>query len=43
MGSSQLPEAWSDQFDFTLATPRREVYDNVARFTWGDYICLSYM
>lgn len=42
MTSSQLPEAWSDRLEFTLATPKREIYDIVTRFTWGDYLCLSY-
>ncbi|KAI5864418.1 heterokaryon incompatibility protein-domain-containing protein [Durotheca rogersii] len=42
ISSYQLSEAWSDRLDFTLATPRREIYDIAARFTWGDYICLSY-
>ncbi|RYP09070.1 hypothetical protein DL764_001491 [Monosporascus ibericus] len=42
MGSFQLSEAWSDRLEFTLATTRREIYDTIARFTWGDYICLSY-
>lgn len=41
MSSLQLPEAWSDRFEFTLATPRREIYDNLTRFTKGDYLCLS--
>ncbi len=39
---SQLSEAWSEWLEFTLATPECEIYDNVSRFTWGDYICLSY-
>jgi hypothetical protein len=42
MGSFQLSEAWSDGLEYTLATPKREIYDTIARFTWGDYICLSY-
>jgi hypothetical protein len=23
------------------ATPKHEIYNNVARLTWGDYICLN--
>ena len=42
MGGFQLSEAWSDRLEFTLATPKYEIYDTVARFTWGDYLCLSY-
>lgn len=42
MSSSQLSGAWSDRLDFTLATPSREIYDTVTRFSWGDYLCLSY-
>jgi len=38
MSSSQLSEAWSDR----LATTEREMNNTVTRFTWGDYICLSY-
>ena len=42
MSSAQLSEAWRDRLEFMPATPEREIHDNVARFTWGDYICLSY-
>ncbi|KAI3393045.1 hypothetical protein diail_4784 [Diaporthe ilicicola] len=42
MGSYHLSQAWSDRFEFTLATPKREIYDAITRFTWGDYTCLSY-
>lgn len=42
VSSYQLSEAWSDRLEFTLATPKSEVYNAIARFTWGDYICLSY-
>jgi hypothetical protein len=42
MGGFQLSEAWSDRLEFTLATPKREIHCTVARFTWGDYIYLSY-
>jgi hypothetical protein len=38
MSSSQLSEAWSDR----LATTEREISDTITRFTWGDYICVSY-
>ena len=39
---SELAKAWSERVDMTLDTPRREIYDTVTRFVWGDYICLSY-
>lgn len=42
MNISKLSEAWNDRVEFTLATAEREIYDIVTRFTWGDYICLSY-
>ncbi|KFY98646.1 hypothetical protein V500_01585 [Pseudogymnoascus sp. VKM F-4518 (FW-2643)] len=38
LSSSQLSEAWGDRF----ATAELEMKDTVTRFTWGDYICLSY-
>ncbi|KFY50794.1 hypothetical protein V495_00091 [Pseudogymnoascus sp. VKM F-4514 (FW-929)] len=38
LSSSQLSEAWGDR----IATTEREMRDTVTRFTWGDYICLSY-
>lgn len=38
LSSSQLSEAWGDRY----ATTEREMKDTVTRFTWGDYICLSY-
>jgi hypothetical protein len=38
MSSSQLSETWGDRF----ATTEREMKDTITRFTWGDYICLSY-
>ncbi|KAK7997624.1 hypothetical protein PG989_005664 [Apiospora arundinis] len=40
--SWELSEAWSDRTDFTLDTPRHEIHDIATRFTWGDYVCLSY-
>jgi hypothetical protein len=40
--SSELCEAWKERCDFTLATPKPDVYNTVARFNWGDYVCLSY-
>jgi hypothetical protein len=38
MSSSQLSETWGDRF----ATTEHEMKDTITRFTWGDYICLSY-
>ena len=38
MSSSQLSEAWADRF----AATKHEMKDTITRFTWGDYICLSY-
>ncbi len=40
--SAELAKAWSEQVDMMLDTPPCEVYDNITRFLWGDYICLSY-
>ncbi|KAK0647075.1 heterokaryon incompatibility protein-domain-containing protein [Cercophora newfieldiana] len=37
-----LSEAWSGRFEFTFRTPNTEVHDTITRFTWGDYICLSW-
>ncbi|KAK4171112.1 heterokaryon incompatibility protein-domain-containing protein [Triangularia setosa] len=42
MGAFQICKAWSDRHEFLLVAPKREIHDAVARFTWGDYICLSY-
>jgi len=38
MSSSQLFETWGDRF----AATEHEIKDTITRFTWGDYICLSY-
>lgn len=38
MSSSQLSEAWGDW----LAATKHKMKDTVTRFTWGDYIGLSY-
>lgn len=38
MSSFQLSKAFSDR----AATTEREMHNAVTRFTWGDYICLSY-
>jgi hypothetical protein len=40
--NSELCEAWKERSEFTLATPKHDIYNNVARFNWGDYTCLSY-
>ena len=39
---TQFAEVWSEHFDLTLATPEHEICDTLTRFSWGDYICLSY-
>ncbi|KAH9883472.1 heterokaryon incompatibility protein-domain-containing protein [Xylariomycetidae sp. FL2044] len=39
---SKLTETWFDQARLTLVTPLNEIHDSLARFTWGDYTCLSY-
>jgi hypothetical protein len=38
MRSSQLSKTWGDRF----AATEHEIKDTITRFTWGDYICLSY-
>lgn len=40
--STEISEAWADRFEFTPETPSHQIFENTARFTWGDYICLSY-
>lgn len=40
--STEISEAWADRFEFTPETPSHQIFENTSRFTWGDYICLSY-
>ena len=40
---SQVNDAWCEQFDFELGSISSDVFRTIARFTWGDYIAISYM
>jgi len=40
---SQVDDAWCEQFDFDLGSTSLDVFRTIARFTWGDYIAISYM
>lgn len=40
--SSQLSEAWKERYKYLADTPRRDIYKDLTRFAWGDYVCLSY-
>jgi hypothetical protein len=40
--TSELCEAWKERSEFNLATPKHDICNDVARFNWGDYTCLSY-
>lgn len=40
--TSNLCEAWKERYEFTPAMPKHDTHNNVARFNWGDYTCLSY-
>jgi hypothetical protein len=41
--SSQVDDAWCEQFDFELGSTSSDVFRTIPRFTWGDYTAISYM
>jgi hypothetical protein len=40
---SQVDDSWCEQFEFELGSTSLDVFCTIARFTWGDYIAISYM
>ncbi|KAF4636115.1 hypothetical protein G7Y89_g1970 [Cudoniella acicularis] len=40
--SSQVDNAWCEQFEFEPGSAAVDVFHTIARFTWGDYTVISY-
>ena len=41
--SSQVGDAWCEQFEFEPRSAASDVFRTIARFTWGEYTAISYM
>lgn len=40
---SQIDDVWYEQFEFKLESTSSDVFCTITRFTWSDYIAISYI